>query len=141
MFQQLESEVTNKQQALRLASHKASVQIIQTPDVGKEFRVNLVSGPRAGEKFSRKEMEYDIAADSFIKHRLKSVRYYPDGKIEVEDAKLEFYRETSIEDFNVNDLTKEMEQVTNILQVTPEEFLKHVTPETVLEMEKRLEIK
>lgn len=138
-LQQMEAAVTTRGRALGAASNNASLQIIETADVGKVFRIKLVSGPNEAEKFSSAEMEYDIAADTFIKHRTKSVRHYLDGKMEVQEARLGFYRESSVDEFNANDLSNEMRQVANIVHVTPEQFLKHVTPEAVLKISESTE--
>jgi hypothetical protein len=124
-FTQLDSEARSriKQQSINRWLDRGSVQITQTADAGKVFRIHRFFEPRGGEKFTRGEMVYDIAADSFMRNRLKSVRYFPDGKIAVEDSKLEYYQETSIEDFNANDLSVELSKAKRIIQVTPEEVL------------------
>ncbi len=138
-LQQIEETITTRGQALDVASNNATLQILKSDDVGKVFRIRLVSGPNEVEGTAAAEMEYDIAADTFVKQRLRSVRYHFDGKIEVEDYKLAFYREASVEDFNANDLSKEMEQSSKIVYVTPEAFLKYVTPEAVLKLAESIE--
>lgn len=121
--QDLEARSQIKQRSINRWLDGGSVQIIRTANAGKAFRVHRFFEPRGGEKFTRGEMEYDIAADSFMRNRLKSVRYFPDGKVAIEDSKLEYYQETSIEDFNEHDLSAEMRKVKRILLVTPEEVL------------------
>lgn len=122
-----ESDSHIKRQDINRWSEKGSVQIVHTADIGKIFRVRSVIKPYKMEKFIYGEMEYDIAADSFMRHRLRTVRYYAGGKTAIEDSRLIEYKETSAADFDAHDLSAEMRQVKRIAQETPEETLKIAT--------------
>jgi len=114
-----------KQQILYKPLARGDVQIIQNADEGKVFRIRSVRF-EGQDKSIRVESEADFAADTFMRNRISTFRYYPDGTTGSSTAELKFYRETSIEDFNAHDLSTEMKQVKRIVQVTPEEVLKTV---------------
>ena len=118
-----EGDLEIKRKYTNRSPDRGSVEIIQTADYGKVFRVKSVI-PIGQDDFVRVEIEEDIAADSFRRIRNHKVTYYSDGKTEIEDGMLKFYQETSIEDFDAHDLSAEMQQVKQIVRVASEEVLK-----------------
>jgi RNA polymerase sigma factor (sigma-70 family) len=110
-----------KQKYINQSPDRGSVQIIQTPGVGKVFQVRQVTGE---DNPVRIEEIDDVAADSFRILRSHQVNRYPDGKTAITDLHSKFYQESSVEDFDRHDLRAEMQQARRIVQVTPQEVLK-----------------
>jgi hypothetical protein len=110
------------------SSDQGSVEIIQTAEFGKVFRIRSVLFIGKDNPI-RVETKTDFAADSFRRLRYHKVTRYHDGKTAIDESLLKFYEETSVEDFNANDLSKEMQQAKRIVQVTPEEILKRLLQE------------
>jgi hypothetical protein len=104
-------------------SLEGSVQIIQTADAGKVFRVRSVRLTGKDRSILSEEID-DVAADSFKLFRSHQVIRYPDGKTAITDSQLKLYQETSVEDFDAHDLSAELRQVKRIIQISPEEVLK-----------------
>jgi hypothetical protein len=102
---------------------EGSVQIIQTADAGKVFRVRSVRLTGKDKSILLEEID-DVAADSFRLLRSHQVIRYPDGKTAITDSQLKLYQETSVEDFDAHDLSAELRQVKRIIQISPEEVLK-----------------
>jgi hypothetical protein len=102
---------------------EGSVQIIQTADAGKVFRVRSVRFIGNDKSMLSEEID-DVAADSFKLFRSHQVIRYPDGKTAITDSQLKLYQETSVEDFDAHDLRAELQQVKRIIQISPEEVLK-----------------
>jgi hypothetical protein len=102
---------------------EGSVQIIQTADAGKVFRVRSVRLTGKDKSILLEEID-DVAADSFKLLRSHQVIRYTDGKTAITDSQLKLYQETSVEDFDAHDLSAELRQVKRIIQISPEEVLK-----------------
>ena len=102
---------------------EGSVQIIQTADAGKVFRVRSVRFIGNDKSMVSEEID-DVAADSFKLFRSHQVIRYPDGKTAITDSQLKLYQETSVEDFDAHDLSAELQQVKRIIQISPDEVLK-----------------
>jgi hypothetical protein len=102
---------------------EGSVQIIQTADAGKVFRVRSVRLTGKDKSILLEEID-DVAADSFKLLRSHQVIRYSDGKTAITDSQLKLYQETSVEDFDAHDLSAQLRQVKRIIQISPEEVLK-----------------
>jgi len=102
---------------------EGSVQIIQTADAGKVFRVRSVRFIGNDKSMLSEEID-DVAADTFKLFRSHQAIRYPDGKTAITDSQLKLYQETSVEDFDAHDLSAELQQVKRIIQISPEEVLK-----------------
>lgn len=118
LFEQAVSQV-------RRSLKNAKLEVIYTPGVGKTFRIRDEFNERTPQGGTmRHVLEEDIAADTFRRFRLKEIRYLPDGKTAVSNARWTLFEETSIADLEAHDLRDLIASGKRIVRRTPEELLK-----------------
>lgn len=104
----------------------SKVEIIETPNVGRTFRV-FVEDKLYPQNFVYQTTEYEISADTFLRHRFRVVRNYTDRRSSLEDWRLTSNRESSLDEFKANVLDAEIERMgKRVIRVTPADILESI---------------